>query len=110
MMGGSEDRSSGLFSYIRLEDRIAADHPLRVIRPLVDEVLAALSGRLAGLYATAGRPSIPPERFLRATQLQAYFSVRSERQFMEQLAYHHLRLRKRPEPTGRASGREKEGQ
>src|SRR3546814_19882148 len=62
MMGGSEDRSSGLFSYIRLEDRIAADHPLRVIRPLVDEVLAALSGRLAGLYATGGRPSIPPDR------------------------------------------------
>src|SRR3546814_18087606 len=65
MMGGSEDRSSGLFLYIRLEDRIAADHPLLVIRPLVDEVLAALSGRLAGLYATAGPPSIPPERFLR---------------------------------------------
>src|SRR3546814_5110430 len=84
MMGGSEDRSSGLFSYIRLEDRIAADHPLRVIRPLVDEVLAALSGRLAGPYATAGRPSIPPERFLRATQLPAYFSVRSETQFMGQ--------------------------
>ena len=96
-MGGSEDRSSGLFSYIRLEDRIAADHPLRVIRPLVDEVLAALSGRLAGLYATAGRPSIPAERFLRATQLQAYFSVRSERQFMEQIDYNSLRIRKRIE-------------
>src|SRR3546814_10404909 len=98
-MGGSEDRSSGLFSYIRLEDRIAADHPLRVIRPLVDEVLAALSGRLAGLYATAGRPSIPPERFLRATQLQAYFSVRSERQFMAQIDYNSLRIRKRIEQT-----------
>src|SRR3546814_16419301 len=70
-MGGSEDRSSGLFSYIRLEDRIAADHPLRVIRPLVAEVLAALSGSLAGLSATAGRPSIPPQRLTRPTQPQA---------------------------------------
>ena len=93
-MGDSEDWSSGLISYIRLEDRIAADLLLRVIRPLVDEVLAALSGRLAGLYATAGRPSIPPERFLRATQLQAFFSVRSERQFMEQIDYNSQRIRK----------------
>src|SRR3546814_3676924 len=99
MCGVSEDWSSGLFSYIRLEGRVAADHPLRVIRPLVDEVLAALSGRLAGLYATAGRPSIPPERFLRATQLQAYFSVRSARQFMEQIDYNSLRIRKRIEQT-----------
>ena len=53
-MCGPEDRSSGLFSYIRLDDRIAADHPLRAIRALVDDVLAALSGRLAGLYASTG--------------------------------------------------------
>lgn len=81
-MGGSEDRSSGLFSYIRLEDRIAADHPLRAIRSLVDEALAALSGEFTTLYATTGRPSIPPEQLLRATLLQAFFSVRSERQLM----------------------------
>src|SRR3546814_21120633 len=70
-----------------------------LIRPLVEGVLAALSGRLAGLYATAGRPSIPPERFLRAKQLQADFSVRSERQFMEQIDYNSLRIRKRIEQT-----------
>lgn len=89
-MRGSEDRSSGLFSYIRLEDRIAADHPLRAIRTLVDEVLSALSGHLATLYATTGRPSIPPEQLLRATLLQAFFSVRSERQLMEQINYNLL--------------------
>jgi len=90
MMRGSEDRSSGLFSYIRLEDRIAADHPLRAIRELVDEVLAALSGHFTTLYATTGRPSIPPEQLLRATLLQAFFSVRSERQLMEQINYNLL--------------------
>jgi transposase len=89
-MRGWEERSSGLFSYIRLEDRIAADHPLRAIRALVDEVLASLSCRFAGLYATTGRPSIPPEQLLRATLLQAFFSVRSERQLMEQVNYNLL--------------------
>jgi transposase len=86
-MRGSEERAAGMFSYIRLEDRIAADHPLRAIRALVDEVLAALSGRFAGLYASTGRPSIPPEQLLRATLVQAFFSVRSERQLMEQINY-----------------------
>ena len=89
-MRGSEERAAGMFSYIRLEDRIAADHPLRAIRALVDEVLAALSGRFAGLYASTGRPSIPPEQLLRATLLQAFFSVRSERQLMEQVDYNLL--------------------
>jgi len=79
-MRSSEDRLSGLFSYLRLEDRIAADHPLRAIRALADEALAALSGRFTGLYARTGRPSIPPEQLLRAALLQAFFSVRSERQ------------------------------
>lgn len=89
-MRGSDDRSLGLFSYVRLEDRIAADHPLRAIRLLVEEVLERLSGRLAGLYSYTGRPSIPPEQMLKATLLQAFFSIRSERQLMEQMDYNLL--------------------
>lgn len=89
-MRGANDRSLGLFSYVRLEDRIAADHPLRAIRVLVEEVLDRLSDRLTGLYSHTGRPSIPPEQLLKATLLQAFFSVRSERQLMEQIDYNLL--------------------
>jgi len=89
-MRGTDDRGARLFSYVRLEDRIAADHPLRTIRVLVEEVLERLSGRLAGLYSHTGRPSIPPEQLLKATLLQAFFSVRSERQLMEQIDYNLL--------------------
>lgn len=89
-MRGADDRSLGLFSYVRLEDRIAADHPLRAIRLLVEEVLERLSPRLAGLYSHTGRPSIPPEQMLKATLLQAFFSIRSERQLMEQMDYNLL--------------------
>lgn len=89
-MRGADERTAGLFSYVRLEDRIAADHPLRAIRRLVEEVLERLSGRLAGLYSHTGRPSIPPEQLLKATLLQAFFSVRSERQLMEQIEYNLL--------------------
>lgn len=89
-MRGSERGSEGLFSYIRLEERIAANHPLRAIRALTDEVLAVLSPRLEALYSHLGRPSIPPEYLLRATLLQAFFSVRSERQLMEQIDYNLL--------------------
>jgi transposase len=89
-MRGAEERAAGLFSYVRLEDRIAADHPLRAIRVLVEDVLERLSGRLAGLYSHTGRPSIPPEQLLKATLLQAFFSVRSERQLMEQIDYNLL--------------------
>ena len=89
-MRGEERRSDGLFSYIRLEERIAADHPLRGIRALVDEALGGLSERFAALYSHTGRPSIPPEYLLRATLLQAFFSVRSERQLMEQINYNLL--------------------
>src|SRR5229473_472336 len=86
-MRGDERGSEGLFSYIRLEERIAADHPLRAIRALVNEVLAGLSGRFEELYSHTGRPSIPPEYLLRATLLQAFFTMRSERQLMEQINY-----------------------
>lgn len=89
-MRGNDERTTGLFSYVRLEDRIAADHPLRAIRALVEEVLERLSGRLAELYSHTGRPSIPPEQLLKATLLQAFFSVRSERQLMEQIDYNLL--------------------
>ena len=59
-MRGRDDRDEGMFSYIRLEDRVPADHPLRAIRALTDEVLAALDSRFEGMYSAMGRPSIPP--------------------------------------------------
>src|SRR6202021_3708815 len=79
-----------LFSYIRLESRTPADHPLRAIRTLIDEALNGLSRDFNKLYARDGRPSIPPERLLRALLLQAFYSVRSELQLMEQLDYNLL--------------------
>ncbi len=89
-MRGRDDRSEGLFSYVRLEDRVPADHPLRPIRALADEALALLNERFDELYSSTGRPSIPPEMLLRATLLQALFSVRSERLLMEQIDYNLL--------------------
>ena len=89
-MRGRDDRNEGLFSYVRLEERVPADHPLRAIRRLADEALAGLNDRLEALYCGMGRPSIPPEMLLRATLLQAFFSVRSERQLMEQIDYNLL--------------------
>jgi transposase len=89
-MRGEDRRSEGLFSYVGLETRIPADHPLRAIRTLTDEALATLSRDFNKLYARDGRPSIPPERLLRALLLQAFFTVRSERQLMEQLDYNLL--------------------
>ena len=73
-----------------LEDRIPADHPLRGMRKLVDAVLAAMSKEFDGLYSQVGRPSIAPERLLRALLLQVFYSVRSERLLMEQLNYNLL--------------------
>jgi transposase len=89
-MRGRDDRSEGLFSYVRLEERVPADHPLRPIRKLVDEALGVLHKRFGALYSPTGRPSIPPEMLLRATLLQAFFSVRSERMLMEQIDYNLL--------------------
>src|SRR5712692_2963041 len=89
-MRGEDQRSEGIFSYVRLETRIASDHPLRPIRDLVDEALRELSRAFSRLYAREGRPSIPPERLLRALLLQAFYTVRSERQLMEQLDYNLL--------------------
>jgi transposase len=79
-----------MFSYVSLEERIPEDHPLRPMRALVDEALKELSGRFEGLYASTGRPSIAPERLLRALLLQVLYSIRSERLLMEQLDYNLL--------------------
>jgi transposase len=89
-MRGEDERSEGLFSYVGLEARVPADHPLRGIRTLTDEALAGLSRDFKKLYARDGRPSIPPERLLRALLLQAFYTVRSERQLMEQLDFNLL--------------------
>ena len=86
-MRGTDKRSGELFSYVDLEQRVRADHPLRAIRLVVSEALGALSGEFAALYSGMGRPSIAPEMLLRAMLLQAFYSVRSERQLMERLEY-----------------------
>ena len=86
-MRGSEVRSGSLFSYVDLETRVPRGHPLRVIRGIVDAALAQLDADFAAIYAPIGRPSIPPEQLLRALLLQAFYTVRSERQLMEQLDY-----------------------
>jgi transposase len=86
-MRGSDERSGELFSYVDLEKRVRADHPLRAIRVLTDSALEALSGDFAALYSGLGRPSIAPEMLLRAMLLQAFYSVRSERQLMERLEF-----------------------
>lgn len=83
-----EDRTSGqLFSYVDLESRVPANHPLRTIRGLVNQSLAGLSGDFSNLYSAVGRPGIAPERLLRALLLQCFYSVRSERQLMERLEF-----------------------
>ena len=89
-MRGSDERTGELFSYVDIEERVPKDHPLRLIRRIVNDVLAALDGEFAELYAEDGRPSIAPERLLRALLLQAFYTIRSERQLMEQLQYNLL--------------------
>src|SRR5512145_2008838 len=89
-MRGDDREQGSMFSYRSLEDRIPKDHPLRPMRALVDTALEGVSLLLADLYARTGRPSIPPERLLRALLLQILFSVRSERQLMEELEYNLL--------------------
>jgi transposase len=89
-MRGADQHQAAIFSYVSPEDRVPADHPLRVIRALVDPILVALSPRFDTLYASGGRPSIPPEQLLRALLLQVLYTIRSERQLMEQLDYNIL--------------------
>src|SRR5437667_8559974 len=89
-MRGGDVRSAALFSYVSCEARVPLDHPLRPIQKIVDEALGALTGEFEKLYAKFARPSVPPEKLLRALLLQAFYSVRSERQLMEQLDYNLL--------------------
>lgn len=86
-MRGGDVRTGELFSYVDLEDRVRRDHPLRAIRLIVNEALASLEGEFAALYSPIGRPSIAPEKLLRAMLLQAFYSIRSERLMMERLEY-----------------------
>jgi transposase len=86
-MRGSDKGSGSLFSYVDLETRVRRDHPLRRIRRFADGALESLTGDFARLYSGMGRPSIPPEKLLRAMLLQAFYSIRSERQLMERLEF-----------------------
>jgi transposase len=89
-MRGEDEQTGALFSYVSCEARVPADHPLRLIRAVVDEALDVLSVEFDRLYARVGRPGIAPEKLLRALLLQAFYSIRSERQLMEQLDYNLL--------------------
>ena len=89
-MRGDDQQQSGMFSYVSLEERVPQDHPLRAIRKSVDEILRAMAKDFDGMYAKTGRPSVPPERLLRAVLLQIFYTVRSERMLMEQMNYNLL--------------------
>ena len=86
-MKGSDERTGALFSYVDLEARVRLDHPLRTIRGIVNTALSSLEGEFSALYSPIGRPSIPPEKLLRAMLLQAFYSIRSERLLMERQEY-----------------------
>jgi transposase len=90
MRGSDKDLQAGMFSYVTLEQRVPANHPLRAVRTLADQVLSEMSASFEALYSKVGRPSVPPERLLRALLLQVFYSVRSERMLMEQLDYNLL--------------------
>jgi len=89
-MRGSDEQSGAMFSYLSPDALVPAEHPLRLIRPLVNAALERLSPEFSRLYAPGGRASIAPEKLLRALLLQAFYGVRSERQLMEQVTYNML--------------------
>ena len=89
-MRGADEQTGAMFSYVSLEGRVPADHPLRAIRQITDRALERLSPKFGTLYIRFGRPSVPPEKLLRALLLQALYTIRSERQLMEQLDYNLL--------------------
>ena len=89
-MRGTDQQQNHIFSYLSPESRVRKDHPLRAIRFMVDVVLAQLSPRFDSMYATVGRPSIPPEKLLRAQLLQMLYTIRSERLLMEEMDYNLL--------------------
>ena len=86
-MRGSDEQTSGMFSYLSPEQRVRPDHPLRAVRRMTDQVFATLSPRFTKMYSDIGRPSIPPEQLLRALLLQYLYTVRSERLLMEEIDY-----------------------
>src|SRR5450432_323253 len=86
-MRGSDERSGSLFSYVDLETRVPKSHPLRAIREIVNGALLDLSSDFGAMYGSLGRPSIAPEKLLRASLLQAFYSIRSERQLMERIEF-----------------------
>ena len=89
-MRGFQDKQTGMWTFVSIEDRIASDHPLRRIKKLADQRLVELSRVFNRMYSEVGRPSIAPERILKSLLLIALYSVRSERQFCEQLGYNLL--------------------
>jgi transposase len=89
-MRGDDVQQGGMFSYVSLESRVPADHPQRGIKALLDEALSGMSRDFERVYAREGRPSIPPERLVRASTLQILYSIRSERLLCEQLDYNLL--------------------
>src|SRR5271167_1405938 len=89
-MRGTDEQQSQIFSYLSPEARVRKDHPLRAVRAMVDEALARLSGAWDAMYAEVGRPSIAPEKLLRAQLLQMLYSIRSERLLMEEMDYNLL--------------------
>jgi transposase len=89
-MRGKDEQQLDVFSYLNPEQRVPQDHPLRPLRVMVDEALRGMQPGLSQLYAKTGRPSIAPEKLLRALLLQALYTVRSERMLMEQLDYNLL--------------------
>jgi transposase len=89
-MRGDDNQQEGMFSYVSPEKRVPADHPLRPLRKIVDEILKEMSPQFAKLYSQVGRPSIAPERLFRSLLLQIFYSVRSERMLIEQLEYNLL--------------------
>jgi len=94
-MRGSDERTGSLFSYVDLEARVRGDHPLRPIRGIANAALSDLSRAFDQIYTDFGRPSIAPEKLLRAMLLQAFYGIRSERQLMERLEF-DLLFRCRP--------------
>ena len=90
VMRGTDIQQSGMFSYVSLESRVPQEHPLRGIKALLDEALGGMSRDFDRVYASEGRPSIPPERLVRASTLQILYSIRSERLLCEQLDYNLL--------------------
>src|SRR5215468_10749134 len=90
LMRGADDQAGSMFSYVSLEERVPPGHPLRAIRRIADRALDRISPQLGTLYVKFGRPSMAPERLLRALLLQALYTIRSERQLMEQIDYNLL--------------------